>query len=160
MLKIVSNTTPLISLLKLSRIELLKKLYDEIYIPRAVFHEIELGKTKKYYKDLSKVNWIKIKEIQDKTAVKYFLDLDAGEAEVIVLASEIKADLVILDEKLGRFYAKHAELKVTGTVGVLLKAKELGFIKEIKPLLIELTQKDVWIGERLMNEILVQAGEK
>lgn len=158
--KIVSNTTPIISLLKLNRLELLQKLYEQIYIPTAVFNEIEAGKTKGYYKDLSKIDWIYIAEIQNKQAVKYFLDLDAGEAEAIVLATEINADLIILDEKLGRFHAKHADLKVTGTIGVLIKAKSEGFVEELKPLLNELTDKDVWISEKLKREILEIVGER
>ncbi len=157
--KIVSNTTPIISLLKLNRLELLHKLYNQIYIPAAVFNEIEAGKSKVYYKDLSKVDWISIVEIQDKQAVKYFLDLDAGEAEAIVLATELNADLILLDEKLGRFHAKHADLKVTGTIGILIKAKSEGLIEEVKPLLDELTNKEVWISEKLKNEIINKVGE-
>lgn len=157
--KVVSNTTPILSLLKINRLDLLKQLYTQIYIPEAVYKEIEAGKTKEFYKDLSKIDWIKIAEIQDKQAVKYFLDLDSGEAEAIVLASEINADLIILDEKLGRFHAKHADLKVTGTIGILLKAKTDGLISELKPLLNELTKKDVWISEKLKREILIKTGE-
>lgn len=157
--KVVSNTTPLISLLKLNRLDLMKQLYTQIYIPLAVYKEIEAGKTKEFYNDLSKFDWINIVEIQDKQAVKYFLDLDSGEAETIVLATELNADLIILDEKLGRFYAKHADLKVTGTIGILLKAKTEGLIYEIKPLLNELTKKDVWISENLKREILTKTGE-
>ncbi len=132
MVKVVSNTTPIISLFKLNRLELLQKLYSQIYIPSVVYNEIEAGKTKKYYKDISRIDWINIFEIQDKQAVKYFLDLDAGEAEAIVLATEINADLILLDEKLGRFHAKHVDLKVTGTLGILIKAKSKGLIEELK----------------------------
>lgn len=160
MLKIVSNTTPLISLLKLSRLDILRELYGQVFIPTAVYIEIEAGKHKDYYQDLSKLDWIKIIPVEDKQAVKYFLDLDAGEAEAIVLATELGADLVILDEKLGRYYAKHADLTVTGTIGVLIKAKREGLINELKPLLIELISKDVWISNKLINEILSQIGEK
>jgi hypothetical protein len=160
MLKTVSNTTPIISLLKLNRLEILQKLYTEVYIPFAVYEEIEAGKSKGYYKDLSKIGWINIIGIQDKQAIKYFLDLDAGEAEAIVLATEIGADLIILDEKLGRFHAKHAGLKGTGTIGVLIKAKRDGFIKELKPLLTELTDKEVWISEKLRTEVLKIVGEE
>lgn len=70
MRKVVSNTTPLISLLKLNQLELLQKLYNQIYIPTAVFNEIEAGKSKLYYKDLSSVDWIKIFEIKNKTKKK------------------------------------------------------------------------------------------
>ncbi len=77
--KVVSNTTPIISLLKLSQLDILKELYSKISIPFAVFQEIEAGKNKGYYQDLSKIDWIKIIKIQDKQALKYFLDLDAGE---------------------------------------------------------------------------------
>lgn len=159
MLKVVSNTTPIISLLKLSKLDILKNLYSEINIPYAVFQEVEAGRNKDYYTNLSNLNWINILEIQDKQAVKYFLDLDSGEAEAVVLATEIKADLIILDEKLGRFHAKHADLKVTGTIGVLIKAKKEGLINELKPLLFELTKKEVWISDKLIYEILKQIGE-
>ena len=77
-----------------------------------------------------------------------------------MLASETNADLIILDEKLGRFHAKHAGLNVTGTIGVLIKAKKNGLIKELKPLLTELTQKDVWISDKLKWEILKQVDEE
>lgn len=158
--KIVSNTTPIISLLKLSQLDILKELYSEITIPNAVFHEIEAGKSKGYYQDLSKIDWINIVNIKDRQALKYFLDLDAGESEAIILATEIGADLIIIDEKLGRFHAKHAEIKVTGTIGILIKAKNQGIIRDLKPLLYELTEKDVWISEKLIVEILKQVGEQ
>jgi hypothetical protein len=158
--KTVSNTTPIICLLKLNRLELLQKIYKQIYIPTAVYNEIEAGKAKIYYKDLSEIDWVNIIEIQDKQAVKYFLDLDAGEAEAIVLATELNADLIILDEKLGRFHAKHADLKVTGTIGLLIKAKSEGLIEKLKPLLNELIDKEVWINEKLKNEILKKVGEE
>ncbi|MEA1874968.1 MAG: hypothetical protein U9N51_11175 [Bacteroidota bacterium] len=54
--KIVSNTTPIISLLKLNRLEVLQKIYKKIYIPTAVYNEIEAGKAKGYYKDLSEID--------------------------------------------------------------------------------------------------------
>jgi uncharacterized protein len=159
MLKVVSNTTPIISMLKLNRLDILKQLYGQVFIPVAVFNEIEAGKAKGYHKDLSGIDWIEITEIQDKQAVKYFIDLDSGEAEAIVLATELNADLILLDEKLGRFHAKHADLKVTGTIGMLIKAKAVGLIDNLKPLLNELIEKDVWIGERLKKEILKKVGE-
>lgn len=66
---------------------------------------------------------------------------------------------MILDEKLGRYHAKHADLKVTGTLGILVKAKKDGLIKELKPLLNELREKNFWINDILINEMLRQVGE-
>ena len=80
-------------------------------------------------------------------------DLDKGEAEVILLAKEMSADLVIMDEELGRKYAKLAGLTMTGTLGLLLKAKEQKLIENIKPLLFELRHKGVWISPQIINKI-------
>lgn len=154
MLKIVSNTTPLISLMKIGQLELLQKIYKSIIIPTEVFAEIEKGKDKPFYLNISKLDWIDIQEIKNKKVLSYFFDLDAGEAEVIVLATEIDADLVIIDEILGRRFAKNADLKITGTIGVLIKAKEIGLVKNISPLLDEMQEKGIWISSKLKEKIL------
>lgn len=159
MLKVVTNTTPIISLLKLNRLDLLHKIYEKIKIPEAVFNDIEAGSKKKYYKNIKKFNWINIVEIQDKKALNYFLDLDIGEAEAIVLASEIDTDLLIIDEKLGRYHAKHANLKIIGTLGVLIKAKKLGYINSLKPIIDELSEKGIWIDNNLKKTILQEVDE-
>lgn len=151
--KIVSNTTPLISLMKISQLEILEEIYSEIIISEAVYEEIEAGRHKEFYRDLSKIKWIKIKSIKDKLSVNYFLDLDAGEAETIILASEIGADLIILDEKLGRFHAKNSGMKVTGTIGILVKAKKMGLVPKLKPLLKQLTEKNVWLSDKLISQV-------
>lgn len=160
MLKVVSNTTPIISLLKLNRLEILKDLYGQVRIPLAVYQEIEAGKSKGYYQDLSQIDWVLISKVANEPAVKSFPDLDAGEAEAIVLAIETNADLILLDERLGRFHAKHAGLNVTGTIGILIRAKKQNLIKELKPLLTELTEKEVWISDKLKQKILNQVREK
>lgn len=132
MRKVVSNTTPIITMLTISKLEILQQIYGEITIPLGVYEEIEQGRDKTFYTDLSDIDWIKIQQIKDKTPIKYLRDLDKGEAEVIVLANEIKADLVIIDERLGREFAEYFNLKLTGTMGVLLKAKELKVIQRNK----------------------------
>jgi uncharacterized protein len=160
MLKVVSNTTPIISLLKIDKLHILKDLYGEILIPKEVYNEMEAGRNREFYTDLSKLSWIKIEKIKDEKSLTYFLDLDKGEAEAIVLATEREADLIILDESLARFHAKHIGIKITGTAGILLKAKQLGYIKEIKPILIELKEKGIWLSNELIHSILELAKEK
>jgi len=157
--RVVSDTTPLISLLKISQLDLLQRLYGEILIPKAVFKEVEAGKGKHFYTDFLKLPWIKVVGIANEEALNQFFDLDAGEAEAIVLATELHADLILVDEKLGRWHAKHAGLKVSGTIGVLIKAKREGLIPGIKQMLDDLIARNVWIGEKLKTEILKQVGE-
>jgi predicted nucleic acid-binding protein len=64
-----------------------------------------------------------------------------------------------LDESLGRFHAKHARLRVTATIGILVKAKKQGLISELKPLILELKEKGVWLSENLIERILELANE-
>lgn len=157
--KIISNTTPIITLLSISKLNILKEIYGEIIVPYGVFEEIEQGVHKNFYRNLSKVDWIKIKSITNKNSLKYVHELDKGEAEVIILANEISADLVIIDEKLGREYAKHFGLKLTETIGILLKAKELKLINNIKSLLATMKKNGIWLNKKLTNNVLRIANE-
>lgn len=72
MLKVVSNTTPIISLLKIGKLKIFKDLYGEIFIPQEVFNEIEAGNHKEFYTDLSKIDWIKIEKINNEKSLSYF----------------------------------------------------------------------------------------
>ena len=159
MRKIITNTTPILSLLKIDKLNLLKEIYGEITVPNAVYQEIEKGKHKTYYQDLKLVDWIKIEQIKNTDSLAFFVDLDKGEAEVLILAKEQKADLVILDEIMGRRYAKRLELNLTGTLGVLLKAKEKGIIDSIREILTELTEKGTWLNPKLIKKVINLSNE-
>ncbi|MBE8714507.1 DUF3368 domain-containing protein [Sphingobacterium hungaricum] len=157
--KVVSNTTPILSLLKISKLHLLHDLYEIITIPEAVFLEIEAGKHLKSYINLVELKWIEIKKINNLQSLDFFFDLDYGEAEVLVLAKELEADLVILDENLGRRYAQQLGLNVTGTLGVLLKAKQRNLIKSVRECLLELIENNVWISPAICDKVLQLANE-
>jgi len=154
MRKIITNTTPILSLLKIDKLNLLKRLYGGVTVPNAVYEEIEKGKHKSYYKDLKQVDWITIEHIKNPDSLTFFVDLDKGEAEVLILAKEQNADLVILDEIMGRRYAKQLELNLTGTLGVLLKAKKKGIISSIREILKELTEKGTWLNPKLIKKLI------
>ena len=159
MRNVVSNATPILSLLKIEQLHLLQLLYDTLIVPTAVWQEVEAGKDKPFYVDLATLPWVDIQTVQNLAAVGYLTDLDRGEAEVIVLAREIRADLVIIDETLGRQYAQHFGLPLTGTLGILLRAKQAGHISEIKPLLQMLQKQGVWISTRVLQDVLELAKE-
>ena len=87
-------------------------------------------------------------------------DLDRGEAEVITLAHELNASLVIIDERLARKYARRVGLRLTGTLGVLLKAKQQGFVPVIEPLIDRLQQHGIRLADSIVTEVLRLAGER
>jgi predicted nucleic acid-binding protein len=156
---VVCDTTPIICLLKIGKLDLLRVLYGSIAIPEAVLREVEQGQAKGYYMDLNAIDWVNVIPVQNKDSLTRLSGLDAGEAEAIALAVELNSRLIILDERMGRQTARERGLKMTGTLGVLLKAKSEGFIETLAPLLSELMVKDVWLDGRLVSEVLKRAGE-
>jgi len=157
-MKIVSNTTPIISLASIGKLDLLKKLFREIIIAKAVYDEIKAKESYGYEEVESE--FIKVKSIKGEIYRDLLLNqLDIGEAETIILAKEIKADFVIIDENLGCRVAKNSGLIVIRTLSILLKAKENGIIGEIKPLLDDMISKGRWYSKRVYESFLSRAGE-
>lgn len=99
---VVSDTTPLISLLKINRIDLLEKLFGEVLIPVAVFNELTVDKRFQLEADQIRQNqYITVKSIKNPESaniLKRATGLDQGESEAIVLTDELKADLLLMDE--------------------------------------------------------------
>lgn len=85
--------------------------------------------------------------------------VDAGEASAIALAKEKESALLLLDDIKARKLAKKLNLKLTGTLGIINKAKQLGIIKTIKPLIEELQKKDFRISEKVLTELLRRNNE-
>ncbi|KKC28489.1 DUF3368 domain-containing protein [Caldanaerobacter subterraneus] len=153
--KVVANSTPLIILSNIDKIEILKKLYGTIYIPSGVFEEVNFTGNFKSY------DFIKVANIKNKEAKQFSpVSLHKGEIEVMILAKEINADLCIIDDYLARKHAKNLGLTVTGTLGVLIKAKEKKILKEVKPLLDKMLEKNFYIDRKLYSEVLEICGEK
>lgn len=158
---VVSNSTILIGLVKIGKLDLLPKLFSKIYIPEEIYRElVEKGKRKSGSDRIKKAKWIEAMPVKDKTQVNLLMfSLEKGEAEALCLAKELKADLILLDEGKARKSAVLAGFGIMGTVGLLLLAKDLGLIKEIKFFLDELQRKKFWISERIVLEALKKAGE-
>lgn len=123
---IISDTTPIISLLKAGQLELLKYLFGEVVIPEAVYEEL-VG-NRMFQIEAEKIKqcpFIKVSQVKDLKSVNIFrrvTGLDAGESEAIVMAEERQADLLLMDERKGRRVAKQMGLTITGTMGVLIQA--------------------------------------
>ena len=125
---VVSDTTPLISLLKINRIDLLEKLFGEVLIPEAVFNELTIDE--RFQLEANQIRqkkYITVKPITNLNAVnllKRATGLDQGESEAIILTDEYNEDLLLMDEAKGRTVSTQMGLKIMGTIGILMAAYE------------------------------------
>lgn len=159
--RVIVNSTPLIVLANVNKLELLQQLYGRIIIPQAVYDEVTITPYASIREIISHCPWItieKISNIQEKKM--YQAKLHAGEVEVMILAQEEPpANLVILDDNAAKKTAKYLGLKVTGTLGVLIKAKKQKLLTEVKPVLDKMICEGFYISNTLYDLVLQEAGE-
>jgi len=161
-MKVVCDSTVLIGLAKIGKIEILKNVFRTIYIPQAVYEEIVTkGKNKPGSGEIAGAKWINCQSVNDRRMVKILqAQFGYGESEVLLLGKQLNADWLLLDDEKARNAAISANFKVMGLGGVLSVAKELGFIHHVKPLLDELKNKNFRMSDKIYNEILKKSGEK
>jgi len=157
---VVSDTTPIISLLKAKKLELLKDLFVEIIIPLGVFEELVAND--KFHNEIEQIehsDFISIISVSDEKSVKILRKvsgLDRGESEAIVLSGEKNADLLLIDERRGRDVAKQMDITITGTLGILLFAYEEGLLRksEIIDVLNLMENSGIRISDKLHKDII------
>jgi predicted nucleic acid-binding protein len=159
--KVVCNSSPLIHLAKIGKLELLKDYFTEISIPEAVYRECVIdGKDREDAKRIENAAWIRVVDIKNVDLKKAFNTvLDEGESEAIVLALQESADLILLDDYEARELARTYGLKITGTIGLLIKAKYEGDISSIDEMLKKLRRTGFWLSDDLYTKILRDEGE-
>ena len=159
---VVSNTSPIFYLSSINHLDLLHQIYGEIIIPLAVFNEItDIGNTDESAKIAPTLSWIKTQTVSNQSFVNQLkLELDQGESEAIALAIELKANRLIIDERIGRKIATQSGLAIIGVLGILIAAKQRNLIKFVKPLLDHLIEETgFWIEAKLYQEVLHIVGE-
>jgi predicted nucleic acid-binding protein len=164
MSKIITNSTPIIGLSIISKLDLLNALFDTIYVPQAVYNEIVHQGSRKYGKDELKeaveADKILLYEVKDSQMVnKMYGKLHEGELETIIGAKELELRFVLIDERAARNLAKVFLLRPIGTLGILLLAKKEGKIDKIQPLLDTLLEHDFYISKKLYQQVLKSANE-
>ncbi len=126
---IVSDSSILIILFDLGKIDYLSNIFQKVYIPKAVYKEIT------HKKELNLPSFIEVTQIKDEKELEIIkILLDDGESEAILLANELKKPLLI-DEKKGRKIAKNRDIKVMGLLGLLLLNYKKGYVKKDEILL-------------------------
>lgn len=158
--EVVADTSPLQYLFQLGRLDLLQRLYGEVWVPTGVVAEIEAGIARGVMLPLlSTLPWIRPRQAATGRILVLAPDLGVGEREVLALAAELSEPLVILDDSLARRFARRLSLPMTGTLGVLLKAKQLGLIDRLLPILDRLKSLNFRVDATTQAEVLALAGE-
>ena len=157
---VVANNTPLVAYWSISRLDILQALFQAIIIPPTVQEEFLAVDRDIRLLALHDSSWVKVTELANPGMVEAFAGLDRGEAEVLALAQEKNARLVLIDEKRARRYARKMRLPLSGTLGVLLLAKEAGVISSVTPLLSNLQEAGLYLHENLVDRILILAHEE
>ncbi len=148
--KIISDASCLIALDNIGLISILKELYEKIYITQEVYSEF----------GQSIEDWIEIKSVENKNYVLLLNQLvDLGEASTIALSLELTDNLMILDDKKARSLANNLNLKFTGLLGVILKAKQQEIIPSVLEVLNKLKSVNFRISDAIENEVLRLADE-
>jgi predicted nucleic acid-binding protein len=132
---VVSNTSPLTNLAAIGQFPVLHQLYGRLHIAEGVWEELNAkGQHWPGRDEVTEADWIARHTVLNQALVTALRrDLDRGEAETIALALDLRADLVLLDEREGRHAAQRLELRVTGVVGLLLEAKSRGAVDAVRP---------------------------
>ncbi|RKU13713.1 DUF3368 domain-containing protein [Candidatus Poribacteria bacterium] len=163
MMKVVTNSTPLIELSKIKQLNPLREVSGTILIPEEVYVEVVIdGIGKQGAAEVKAAEWIQCQSVADKDQISILQtrhSLHLGESATIVLAKEVKAEQVILDDNAARREAVARGLPVIGTVGVFLVAKTQSVIPVVRPILDNLRAQGTRISHDLYYQVIAEADE-
>ncbi len=159
---VVSDTSPIRALVFVDQLELLPKLFGRVIVPPAV--AFELMEPAGDFKSIN-VEDYRFIEVVPPTGVSEVArlrqTLDRGESEALILAKELQADVILIDELAGRAAAKQLGLHLIGTLGVLLRANKAGLLGTIRPIVTRLIEDlNFFVSQELLDFILQSAGER
>lgn len=157
---IICDSSPLIALATCGALDLLEKLFNQVYVTPMVYQEI-CQQDKPHSQQLSEYFADKIYQnfVLD-TYSSLLNDLDIGEVSAFQLYQQLQADMLLIDEKKGRKIAQNLHFEIIGSLGVLLMAKQAGLISEIKPFLTKLVQSPLFFSQSILDHTLDLANER
>lgn len=156
---VVSDTTPIISLMKAGQLELLQKLFGVVYIPTAVYRELTDNEVfSEEARTVKECEFLYVEEVENGKSVailRNFTGLDAGESEAIILADEKHSDVLLMDEHKGRQVAKKLDITITGTIGILTQAFNEGMLTrdDVEECIEQLKESGLRISEKLYQRL-------
>lgn len=157
-MKVFSNTTPFIALASIDRLDLLPKLFGKIHVVDEVIVECAVGGLIAVA-PLRSLEWVIPVHCPTQAAPHPLLELDKGEKATLLAALADHADLVLMDEKIGRNMAEYLGLKVSGTLGVLLMARKAGLIASFRDAAKLMRAQGVFYNLALIERLAETVGE-
>jgi uncharacterized protein len=157
---VISNTSPLQYLYQAGVLALLPSLFGPICIPEAVAAELAAGEQQRVPLPIAAdLPWLRVRAVRDRTLLPLVTHLGDGEKEVLALGLEQPTSLLLLDDRDARRQARVLALEITGTLGILLLAKERGFLDAVRPVLDRLQLLRFRLDARTRQSVLELAGE-
>jgi len=155
---VFSNTTPFIALCSVHLLHLMPSIFGNIEVATSVAEECKEG-GKIFVPDLANLPWITIQTVSANKQLPALFELDRGERDTLLLAAKQVDSLVLMDEKLGRNMAEYLGLKVTGTLGILAKAKTVNLIPSFSQAAADMREQGIYFNQALIAQIANRLGE-
>ncbi len=156
---IVADSSPLIALARIEQLPILNRLAKRVLVPAAVWEEMTQDAERPGATSVRKSAWIEIVSIDPESGPTIPFSLDTGEREAIALAATNPGSVLLVDDLRARRTAVEMGIKVLGTLGLLLRGKNAGFIKELRAVIESLQETGIYLHPRLVEAVLREAGE-
>jgi predicted nucleic acid-binding protein len=156
---VICDTSPIIALSVMNKLDLLERLFKEVIIPASVFSELNVTNKPEAQQIIAWAHGKVVSTTNMHLMRSFNLLLGTGESEAMALYFEKEADFLLIDEKKGRKIAIYNKINIVGSLGILLLAKQKGLILEIRPLLNQLQQSYIRISDELYKKTIELAKE-
>ena len=157
---VVCDTSPIRVLDHLTLLELLEQFFTEVLIPPAIARELEASEGRFRAVRLTAIPNCRVEAPKDLAGIKELeAEIHTGEAEALVLARELSAELLI-DERAGRIVARRLGIRHTGVIGLLVRAKQEGMISQVVPLILQARDEmNFYVSEAVIEDVRRLADE-
>jgi len=155
---VISDSGPIFSLAIIDKLGILDDLFDEVYIPKAVWEELTRDNTAEHYQKIVEYFEDKVKEISGFNELTFVMDY--GESESVLLYKELNANYLLIDDKKARDIAENFRIQCIGTMGILSIARGKGIIGELRPLFVVFMENKRYYSLNLLNAILKKYNEE
>ena len=154
---VVSNTSPLLNLALIDRLDLLRSQFSGITIPEHVWTELTTGDVGlDSLTELRDDGFLSVVEVEESELFREIAhEIDVGETAAICYAIDADADLLLIDERDGRRAARRHDLTVTGAIGILLRGANTGEVA-LETELDALRDAGFWISDELYSKVLAE----